>query len=406
MFNNLTPNPTDSNIASWAWNFGDPVSGQNTSDLKTPQHTYADAGDYNVSLMATTNFSCSAELQLSVTIAQSPVASFNYSPTCEDVSVSFTDSSIGSIQSWDWQIGSSFYSAQNPTHTFTNPVSTNAILTVTGSNNCINSITKPIVVPDKLIPDFSVSKNCIDHQTLFTDITNSSADPVSIYAWDFNGLGTATGSPVNFMFSTTGIKNVTLALTTQTGCEYFITKPVDIVTPPHANFTASPDMGASPLFVQFTNTSSGASFYGWHFDDPENTTSSTVSPSFTFQDVGEYEVSLIAYNTLNCSDTTYYQVVVEAITSAEGDVNFYCKAPYPNPTDGNLLLEWTDYQPGELLITVLNNFGRAVLTSSFSSITGVNEASLNLKELPAGVYFLQMRLGQKKHIFRVVVAGE
>lgn len=303
MFSDLTPNPVDSNIDSWLWNFGDSGSGQNTSTLKNPQHTYITAGNYDVSLTVSTNFLCSSTLQLPVTISQAPVADFNFTPPCEDVIVNFTDTSLGVIQSWNWQIGSTFYFIQNPAHTFSNPVSTNATLNVTATNNCIGSITKPIIVPAKLIPDFSVLKNCTGQETLFTDITNPAADPITNRDWNFNNLGTGAGSPETFTFTTTGNKNVTLTLTTQTGCIYAVTKAVNIISSPQANFTASPEAGAPPLEVQFANTSVGATSYLWSFNDSEGTTSNQVSPSFTYQDLGEYVIDLTAFNAQNCSHT-------------------------------------------------------------------------------------------------------
>lgn len=405
-FNDLTPNPVDSNIDSWLWNFGDSGSGQNTSALKDPTHTYATAGNYDVSLTVSTNFLCSSILQLPITISQTPAANFNFSPSCVDVAINFTDTSIGTIQSWDWQIGSTFYTIQNPTHTFNNAVSTNAVLNVTASNNCIGSMSKPIVVPAKLVPDFAFIRNCTEQQTLFTDITNSSDDPVTVYNWDFAGLGSASTSPANFTFSTIGNKNVTLALTTQTGCEYFITKPVDIGAPPQANFTTSPETGPPPLEVQFTNTSVGATSYLWSFNDSENTTNTEVSPLFTFQELGEYEVNLIAYNSVSCSDTIYQHIQVVPITDLDKEGNFYFRKPYPNPAHENLFLGWSAPQGEELEINLLDIFGRPVLRNNVSSTVGDNETSISLKGLQTGVYLLQMRLGERKKIFRVLVNPE
>ncbi len=404
LFNDLTPNPTDSNIASWAWNFGDAGSSQNTSTLRNPQHTYENAGGYNVSLLVTTNFFCSATIQLPVIISQSPVANFNNTFLCEDVVVHFSDASTGTIDSWDWVIGSTVYTTQNPTHTFVNSGNTNATLTVTASNDCIHSFNTAIVVPAKLTPDFSVSRNCTEQQTLFTDITNATADPVSSHSWNFGGLGTASGSPATFTFLNTGNVNVTLNLTTQTGCEYPVLKAVNIGSPPQSNFTTSPETGSPPLIVEFTNTSTGSITYLWNFSDLS--TSTQVSPSFTFEDVGEYEVSLIAYNAFDCSDTTYHEILVSPITGLEQDGNFYFEPPYPNPGNGNLFLGWTALQPGNLSVTVLDIFGRTILASDLLSAAGHNETVISLSGLKAGVYFMQMRLGERKKTFRVTVNPE
>ena len=497
MFNDLTPNPVDSNIASWLWNFGDSGSGQNTSTLKNPQHTYDIAGSYDVSLTVSTNFLCSSTLQLPVTISQSPQADFNFTPPCEDVIVNFTDTSLGAIQSWNWQVGSTFYFIQNPAHTFSNPVSTNATLNVTATNSCIGSITKPIIVPAKLIPDFSVLKNCTGQETQFTDITNPAADPVTNRDWNFNNLGTGTGSPETFTFTTTGNKNVTLTLITQTGCTYEVTKAVNIISLPQANFTASPEAGAPPLEVQFTNTSVGATSYLWSFNDTENTTSIQVSPSFTYQDLGEYVVDLTAFNTQNCSHTfsrainvvlpvidvaliglelmefpdgslkpavtiynhgntpvnnlgllvdvsgpvireyvsttilpgTSYRHVLEIDIPDPDQLDYLCieadiedvspqdnqvcqniekifitLPPYPNPTNGELHIDWILNEDGVVNVSVINSMGQAMEDFSVNSSEGLNPITLETAGMSSGVYLIRLNYKSSTRVYRVFVA--
>lgn len=303
-FNDLTPNPPDSNVASWAWNFGDPGSSQNTSTLKNPQHTYANAGNYNVLLLVTTNFFCSATLQLPVAISQAPVANFNHGATCEDVASNFSDASSGTISTWNWTIGSTAYTTQNPSHTFNNSGNTSATLTVTASNGCIGTVNKPIVVPVKLAPDFSVNRNCVNQQTVFTDLTNATADPLSLQSWNFGSQGTATGSPVNVTFPNTGSVTVSLAVATQSGCVYPVSKLVNIISSPQASFNPSPVAGSPPLSVVFTNTSVNATSYQWAFRDQNNSTSTAVSPTFVYQSLGEYQPELTAFNAQNCFHTT------------------------------------------------------------------------------------------------------
>lgn len=317
-FNDLTPGPLDSNIATWAWNFGDAGSSQNTSTIKNPQHTYANAGNYNVSLLVTTNFFCSATVQLPVTISQTPVANFNHTSTCVGVAANFTDASVGTIDGWNWTIGSTAYTTQNPIHTFVSSGNTSATLTVTATNDCIGTVNKPIIVPVKLTPDFSVNRNCVNQQTVFTDVTNSTADPIISQNWIFGTLGTASGSPANFTFSNTGSIGVSMTVTTQAGCSYPASKSVSIVSSPQASFTPSPLAGAPPLSVQFTNTSVNATSYQWAFHDQNNSTSTAASPTFVYQTLGEYQPDLTAFNAQNCFHTTsrIIRVVVPALDVA------------------------------------------------------------------------------------------
>jgi PKD repeat protein len=306
-FTDATPGPSDSNIASWFWDFDD---GGSTATLKNPQHTYITSGTYNVSLTATTNFGCSRTIQKPVFISPSPAVDFSFSPPCRSVPVSFTDLTPGTTTSWLWQIESSFYTTQNPVHTFTTSGNKTVTLTVTGANGCTGSRTQSVGVPQILVPDFLTDRTCTNQQTLFTDNTNDFADPVTSRQWTFGTFGSGTGNPQAFTFPATGNFNVNLTVTTQTGCSYSRLKNVTISAPPVAGFNASPVIGEPPLTVVFTNTSSGATSYLWKFGDASGSTSTETSPQFIFNQLGQYSVELSAMNALNCTSQAYRTINV------------------------------------------------------------------------------------------------
>lgn len=303
-FTDLTPNPFDSNITSWLWNFGE----GGTSTLRNPQHTFTNAGGYNVSLTATTNFGCSSVLEKPVTISQSPIANFTNTPPCLGVPVSFTNTSTGTLQSQQWQIESTFYTLANPVHAFTSSGNKSVTLNVTATNGCVASVNRTLIVPNTISPDFTFTRNCINQQTEFTSNTVNPADPITGYNWNFAGLGTGNLNPQNFSFNNTGNFNVSLSVTTQTGCVYSVAKNVSIINAPQANFTATPSVGPPPLQVQFTNTSVNATSYSWAFNDPTNSTSTLVSPSFTYTTLGQYVADLTAFNAQGCS-TIFSRVI-------------------------------------------------------------------------------------------------
>ena len=296
-FTDLTPSPTDSNLASWLWDFDDAGAG---SSLRNPQHTYANAATYRVSLTATTNYGCAATATKDVQILPSPVPSFTHSPPCRSVPVQFNDGTPGSIQSRLWQIESSFYTAPNPTHTFNTSGTKNITLTVTATNGCIGTVSQPVTVPNVLLPDFMAERTCVNQQTLFTSLTNDAADPISTFNWNFGTAGTASGNPATATFTATGSPAVSLTVITQTGCSYARTKNITISAAPVASFTVSADAGGAPLTVNFTNTSTGATNYLWNFGDNAGTTSTVASPQFTYTELGTYTAELTAFNTLSC----------------------------------------------------------------------------------------------------------
>ena len=300
-FNDATPNPTDSNLSSWAWAFGDAANGSSTQ--RNPLYTYPFAGPYTVGMTATTNFGCSATIQKSITITQSPIASFANTVACVNQGTQFTDTSIGSIKSWLWKIGISNYTINNPVHVFSSPANYTVQLTVTDNNSCITQTTSSVSVPIAPLLDFSAQSTCATKPAIFQDITPAGTDPLVSYSWDFAGQGSGAGTPSQFIFPATGNFSVKMDARAQSGCVYSVTKTVSIVSPPKSGFATSTDAGPAPLIVQFDNTSVNASTYLWHFNDQTNSTSVVPSPSFTFTDLGDYVVDLDAMSVQGCVDT-------------------------------------------------------------------------------------------------------
>ncbi len=305
-FNDLTPSPTDSNLSSWAWSFGD----AGTSTDRNPLHTFTNSGDYNVSLTTTTNFGCSASFQKPVTITASPAADFTYTPACINQGTRFTDASGSGVKSWFWTIGGSTYAFSNPTHVFSGSGGFSAKLTVTGNNNCVASVTKTINVPVAPSLSFSVDNACEKQAANFKDTSPANTDPAASWSWDFAGQGTATGNAAQYAFASAGSYSVKMTSTQQSGCVYSLSKNVTINATPVAAFTSSPEWGVPPLAVQFTNTSTGANSYSWHFNDKNNSTSTLASPGFLFTDLGDYVVDLVATSALGCSGSTSGKISV------------------------------------------------------------------------------------------------
>lgn len=312
LFTDTTPNPTDSNLTSWNWNFGDAANGSSSS--RNPSYTFATAASYNVSLTVTTNFGCSNVLNKQVVIAPAPVPNFTTSAACKDQLTQFTDTSTGSIATRSWLIQGNTINISNPTYTFTSSGSFPVVLNLTGTNGCVAQISKPISVPVPPTLDFLVSSPCVNSSTQFTEVTNT-ADPALSQAWVFGSIGSGTSTPATFNFPTAASYNVKLSSTRQSGCTYTITKAISITTAPLAGFTSSVESGGAPLPVSFTNTSTGATSYLWKFGDALASTSVLTNPVFTYTSLGDYSVELSAFNAVGCISTasSVIRVVVPSI---------------------------------------------------------------------------------------------
>ncbi len=306
-FLDLTPALTDSNIETWFWNFDDQGA---TSSNKTPQHTYAVSGQYEVVLTLTSGQSCTGTVTKTIAISEAPAPVIANTPACEDVTVEFIDASNATATEWMWQIGDNFYFTESPSHVFTQPATYSSSLIITAANGCIGSASKQITVQQTVSFDFESEKKCVDTESVFTAIDIAAPDAVVEYNWQFDGV-TREGNTTGYSFATEGLHEVRLSILTQSGCEYTLNKAITVLPAPLANFTFTPQSGQPPLLIQFTNQSTNASSFQWSFNDALNSTSTDISPEFTFTELGNYPVDLLVSNAEGCEKTISKLVAVE-----------------------------------------------------------------------------------------------
>jgi PKD repeat protein len=106
---------------SWEWDFGD---GSPHSTQQSPIHVYTEAGNFSVSLTVidgSTPETITKADYISVGMMADFTAQNNVGPA--DLTVQFTDISLGQPTSWDWDFGdgSPHSTEQNPTYQYTNP---------------------------------------------------------------------------------------------------------------------------------------------------------------------------------------------------------------------------------------------------------------------------------------------
>jgi PKD repeat protein len=141
-----TGNPT-----SWQWDFGDcAVSPADCSaTAQSPQHTYAQAGTYNVTLTAT-NIVGSSKKSTFVTVPKGdpPVAAFAF--LADGLNIHFTNQSTGNPTSYFWTFGDntnpSNRTQPNPVHTYAQPGTYTVTLQVSnlaGSNTASQAVQTP-----------------------------------------------------------------------------------------------------------------------------------------------------------------------------------------------------------------------------------------------------------------------
>ncbi|MBP7511825.1 MAG: gliding motility-associated C-terminal domain-containing protein [Bacteroidia bacterium] len=87
---------------------------------------------------------------------------------------------------------------------------------------------------------------------------------------------------------------------------------VEVNPPVVASFTPNPDRGLAPLPVSFNNSSSYGYFSNWDFGDL-GAGSTDQNPTYIYANDGIYTVTLVASDSLGCTDTTTAKITVTSI---------------------------------------------------------------------------------------------
>lgn len=167
----------------------------------------------------------------------------------------------------------------------------------------VNSNPTPIFTP-------SVVSGCAPLSVSFINNTPDSEGCV----WSFsNGQNSTSCNPI-ITFTEGGCYDIMLTTTNNNGCIGTSTfnSLICVEDLPNAGFTpSSSDVSTLGTVVSFTNTSTGASNYVWTFGD-ESQSTNVVDPTHTFPDsiAGNYQVMLIAYSAMGCTDTTWTIITV------------------------------------------------------------------------------------------------
>ncbi|MFC2058923.1 PKD domain-containing protein [Chloroflexota bacterium] len=324
-------------IDSWDWDFGD----GETSTEQSPSHIYDTIDTYTVSLTVTGPGGSDMETRTDY-IALTPEADFTADPPggVVPLEVEFTDQSAGDIDSWDWDFGDDGTSTgQSPSHIYNDNGIYTVSLTVTGPGGSDTEIKTDYmtVTPDA---EFTGSPT-IGSIPLEVQFTDQSVGTIDSWSWDFGDVGTSTEQNPLHTYNSSGVYTVALTVTgaggsnTETRTDY-------ITVSTEADFTADPTSGTAPLEVQFTDQSVG-SVDSWDWDFGDGGTSTEQSPSYIYQNAGDYTVSL----TVNGPAGSDTETKTDYISVYETPVAEFTATPTSGGTP--LEVQFTDQSTGNIV---------------------------------------------------------
>jgi PKD repeat protein len=304
-----------------------------TATAQNPINQFATDGTYNVTLTATTDHNCSADVTQAVTVHPLPVADFTNTTVCALITTDYTDQSTvtsGTITNWDWYFGDGNTSAnQNTTNLFASGGTFTSSLVVTTALGCQDSVAIDVIVYPKPETDFTWMDACLNDAHTFADATTISGSILNTWEWDFgDGSGTSVVQNPIYTFQNSGQYTVELISTTADGCKDTVEHVTDVFDLPVADFAFSNICeDDSVLFSDLSTIPSGV-INSWEWDFGNGETSLEANPDYQrYIADGNYDIELIVASGNSCADTLVQQIEIYPVPIAEFTFDSVC---FPN----------------------------------------------------------------------------
>lgn len=244
--------------ASFAWDFGVPGTGSDTSSLASPIFTYPAPGTYAVTLTASTG-NCSNTTEAVFQVFPDPAPTFTApAAACGAGEVVLTATGAfgpnANIQ-WNFGAGAVPPTATGATATTVFPgTGANTVTVTVTDNGCTGTFTGQVVVyaqPDAFYTVDPPSPQPVGTDPAFVNASNGNGATITDLVWSVGDAVTASGAAWVWVDAPPGEHPVTLTVTTADGCTdsyttIYVITPEDIIIP---NVFSPNNDGSNDFFV-------------------------------------------------------------------------------------------------------------------------------------------------------------
>ncbi len=364
------------------WEFGDSF----TSVDDDPSYTYTGFGNFNVTLISTTNNGCADTVVRTVTIHPKPIVAFDVEDVCIGDIVAFNNISAvpngGTIADIRWFFGDGAVSLEvSPSHLYASPGIYEPYLVVTSTQGCTDTLRKTVVVhelPPSTIQALGPLQFC-DGGSVELRAPSGQAG----YAWS---TGEVTQS---ITVTTSGIYSVTV--TSVFNCTATSSIEVTVWALPIAN--AGNDTTISKGYTAQLNGSGGADYEWTPTESLDN--ASIASPIAKPLTTTTYLLLVTDIN--GCQDTDEVTVFVDEDYLVEATNTLTPNGDGKN--DVWYIINIETYPDVEVLI--FDRWGTEVYTSkAYNNDWG---GTYKDSELPEGTYYYVIRFEGSDRLYKGAV---
>ncbi len=295
-----------------------------------PSPTDLAAGSIWLTLQSTSNGNCVTEYDsLIVIFTDSPVvdAGTNSLTCTNDASIQLSGVISGATTTGNWSGGAGTYATNSSdlnalyTPTAGEIASGTLFLTLTSTNNggclaVIDNVQINFVAPP--FANFNFTEECLYDMTVLTDFSLPGYGIINNWAWNFGDGNTSSNQNETHNYSTPGMYDVQLIVSSDVGCSDTILQQVQVFEVPVADFSFSSSCPNNQIIVDFTDESTTVSdaINYWYYDFGGQGTAAVENPTQLFTSNGNYTIVHIVGTVNGCYDTTTQQLNVPALPNA------------------------------------------------------------------------------------------
>jgi PKD repeat protein len=400
-------------IKSWLWS----IQG-NTYSSPNPKHIFKSSSAYNALLTVTGNNGCISQTAKSVNVPVPVSPDFSSSSTCASKPSVFDEVTKGGVDpavSWTWSFASQGSGTGSPTeHVFPSTGNYSVTMNSTRQSGCTYSITKTIPITDAPKAQFSLFLE--SGAAPFTvNVTNASTKATK-YVWKPGDpkQANSTAFVPSFTYVDLGDYTIELEAGNELGCKDYMQQQVHVVIPQINAAVSDFRLEVIP----------GSDYYSPVVTIENKSNVALINPTVNLDLSGNATVSqtveaiirpneLLPYRfTSNISPVSLAFACAEVNVSADEyafdnrqcvnlEDEYVSMIPYPNPASDELMLEWINNQDEPMEVVICNAAGQTIISRKYSpALKGLNQVSLDVSALSAGIYFVSFSIDGRTRNFR------
>ncbi|MBL4625669.1 MAG: PKD domain-containing protein [Flavobacteriales bacterium] len=332
-------------ITNWTW-WSDSI--QEGSIDQNATFYFTAPGTFDMQLSVENGFGCADSITQLIDVYYDPIADFTYTNVCfGDTNLFQEQSSVQNsiISTYQWSFGSNGSSpSPNPLFAFPQAGEHQVMLVVTSLDGCIDTTTQTVnayYIPE---PDFITDAVCLNDTVYFSDSSTVENGTITDWIWEFdNGLGSTEANP-NTVYSSDGLYTISLVVTSNQGCSYFVVKTIEVFELPEAIFSyQNVCEGETVDLIDQSVSSDNIVDWTWYVAGLDSSVQHITN--YQFGSFGSYPVQLSIETDNGCFDSVTNVIQVFANPTADFVAESDCSSDLAEFTDNSsvsqdLIISW------------------------------------------------------------------